>query len=144
MALERPAAGDREAYLEQDGLLVRRLNVPWESHLGALWELRMDDGQLVVFSESELRQLGRDGRPEESEIPGLQEAWGEAPRRTSYPFQRLGGGSGAATALLAFVVFAIAGVLLIWSGLAQTNMALAGAGAVLILVGMGAAAALVS
>ena len=144
VTLERQTPNDRSALVDKDGLLIRRLAVPWEPHLGALWEVRFDDGTLEVFSESELRQLRTDGNPQESEIPALQESWGEAPRRTSYPFQRFGQGSGAATAVLAFLVFAIAGVLLIGVGIAQASMILGAAGGVLILIGMGAAAALVS
>ena len=103
MQLDRPTDQDRSAYVERDGLLVRRLNVPWTPDHGALWELRFDDGQVVVFSESELTELGAGGEPMPSEMDALREAWGDAPRTPSLPFRRLGGGVRAAPALLAFV-----------------------------------------
>jgi hypothetical protein len=143
-SLSRKSHSDRSGYLERDGLLVRRLNVAWEPDLGALWELRFEDGAVEVFAESEIQQLRADGTLEESEIAALQESWGEAPRTTSYPFRKLGGGSSAATAILAFAVFAIAGVLLIGVGIAQTSIVLGSLGALAILIGAGAAVALVS
>ena len=82
-ALSRTSPSDRSAYLERDGLLVRRLNVAWEPDLGALWELRFEDGAVEVFAESEIQQLRSDGTMEESEIGALKESWGEAPRSTS-------------------------------------------------------------
>ncbi|HVE92137.1 MAG TPA: hypothetical protein VNE62_07540 [Actinomycetota bacterium] len=144
VALERPSPGDRSPYLESEGLLVRRLNVAWEPKLGALWELRFESGDHVVFSESELRELDEQGQPLPSEIPDLEESWGDAPRTVSYPFRRFGGRSRAAPAVLAFIALSLAGSLLVWAGLASNSLAMGAAGGLLIVLGMGAAALLVS
>jgi hypothetical protein len=50
--LERPVPTheDRTKWEGQEGLLMRRLNVPWDPEHGELWELRFDSGEIVVFS----------------------------------------------------------------------------------------------
>jgi hypothetical protein len=146
IALNRPTpkeVGDREKWKGQDGLVMRRLNVPWDPEVGELWEVRFDDGSTIVFSASELAVL-RNGREEPLEMAELQEAWGKAPRQPSLPFRRFGAGTGAAPAVLALLVFAIAGVLLVWAGVASNNWMLGAAGAALVLVGIGAAGVLIS
>ncbi len=142
--LERPTEQDRSGFEGRDGLLVRRLNVPWTPDYGALWQMRFDSGDVAVFAESELAMVGVDGTEEEIDMAGLREAWGDAPRVRSIPFRRLGGGSGAAFALLALLVFALAGILLIWAGISEGTVVLAAAGAVLVLIGIASAALLVS
>jgi len=144
VALERPAPADRTSFVDSEGLLVRRMNVAWEPKLGALWEVRFEDGRTAVFSESELRELDSSGRPMSSEIPGLEQSWGDAPRTVSYPFKRFGGRSRSAPAVLAFLVLCLAGTLLVWAGLASDSVVLTAAGGLLVLLGMGAAAVLVS
>lgn len=144
VSLDRPSPKDRTAFVEQEGMLIRRLNVAWEPELGALWEVRFSDGTVEVFAESELRQISAHGVQQGSEIPDLKHNWGEAPRTVSVPFKKFAGGSRAAPAVLAFLALSIAGILLIWSGIAQSSMLLGAAGVLLILIGMGAAAALVS
>lgn len=142
--LDRPTSEDRTRWEGQDGLLIRRLNVPWTPDHGALWELRFDSGDVVVFSDNELVVVKPDGTTEPSDIEGLREAWGEAPRRGSFPFRRVGAGSGSAPAVLALLVFTLAGILLLWAGVSESSWLLGGAGALLVLIGIGAAGALVS
>ena len=141
--LNRPTKEDRTAYEGKAGLVMRRLNVPWDTDSGALWELRFDDGQTIVFSDSELAVL-RNGKETPVDMDELKESWGDAPRTASLPFRRFGAGVGAAPAVLALLVFAIAGVLLIWAGVADENIVLSAAGAVLVLIGIGAAGVLIS
>lgn len=144
LRLERETEQDRDDYVEKDGLLVRRLNVPWNPDLGALWEVRFDDGETVVFSESEIAALGPDGEPREQEIDELRAAWDKAPRQVTLPFKRFGAGTGSAPALLAFLVLVLAGVLLVWAGVSAGSLALGGAGGALVLLGILAAAVLVT
>ncbi len=141
--LNRPTKEDRAAYEHQEGLVVRRLNVPWDTESGALWELRFEDGKTVVFSDSELAVV-RNGEEIPVDMDELKENWGDAPRVPSLPFRRFGAGVGAAPAVLALLVFAIAGVLLLWAGVSEGNILLSGAGAVLVLIGIGAAGVLIS
>lgn len=144
LRLERETEQDRDDYVEKEGLLVRRLNVPWNPGLGALWEVRFDDGETVVFSESEIAALGPDGEPREQEIEELRAAWDKAPRQVTLPFKRFGAGAGSAPALLAFLVLVLAGVLLVWAGVSAGSLALGGAGGALVLLGILAAAVLVA
>lgn len=145
LRLERPVPSkeDRSAWGGLEGLVVRRLNVPWTPEHGALWELRFDSGDVVVFADSELAVV-RGGVEMGSDLEGLREAWGEAPRGPSLPFRRFGAGVGAAPAVLALLVFAIAGVLLLWAGVASGTWIFAVAGAVLVLIGVAAAGVLIS
>ncbi len=144
LRLERETDQDRNDYVEQDGLLVRRLNVPWNPDLGALWEVRFDDGETLVFSESEIASLGSDGEPMPQEMDALREAWDKAPRQVSLPFKRFGAGVGSAPALLAFLVFIVAGFLLVWAGVSAGSLALGAAGGALVLLGILAAVVLVA
>src|SRR5438309_2281419 len=48
IALNRPTHEDRADRQGNDGLLVRRLNVPWTPDFGALWEVRFDDGTILI------------------------------------------------------------------------------------------------
>jgi hypothetical protein len=143
ITLDRPTKEDRSARMGSEGLLVRRLNVPWTPDLGALWEVRFEDGAVVVFSEDELAVM-RGDREVPNDMTELAESWGDAPRRPSLPFRRFGAGVSAAPAVLALVVFALAGVLLLWAGVADDNWLLGAAGALLVLVGIGAAGVLIS
>ncbi len=138
--------GDREARVGQTGLVIRRLNVAWEPEHGELWEIRFEDGEAVAFSTSELTAVRPDGReePQDDEIAAMADAWGKAPRGPSLPFKRFGAGVGAAPAVLALLVFALAGVLLLWAGVASGNLALSGGGVVLMLIGIAAAGVLIS
>lgn len=143
--LNRPTKEDRSDYVGKEALIIRRLNVAWEPELGELWELRFDEGATVVFSASELA-LVRDGVevPIDDELDAMREQWGKAERGPSLPFRRFGAGVGAAPAVLALLVFAIAGTLLVWAGVADQNWALGIAGGLLVLIGIGAAGALIS
>jgi hypothetical protein len=143
--LERPVPTheDRTKWEGQEGLLMRRLNVPWEPEHGALWELRFDSGDVIVFSEAELAVV-RDGRTIPNDMEELAESWGDAPRQPSFPFRRFGAGVGAAPAVLALLVFAIAGVLLIWAGVQQHAAILDIAGGALVLIGVIAAGVLIT
>lgn len=143
IALNRPTTEDRSEYEGKDGLLMRRLNVPWTPDHGALWELRFDDGKTVVFSESELAVVKPDGRVVSSGIEDLREDWGDAPRVASVPYRRIFGAS-RAPAVLALLVFLLAGVLLLVAGVADRNWLLGGAGAVLVLFGIGAVGVLIT
>jgi hypothetical protein len=140
------ALGDREARVGQTGLVIRRLNVAWEPEHGEVWEIRFEDGEAVAFSTSELATLTADGRevPSDDEIAAMAEAWGKADRGPSLPFKRFGAGIGAAPAVLALLVFALAGVLLLWAGVASSNGALIGGGVLLVLIGIGAAGVLIT
>jgi hypothetical protein len=141
--LNRPTKEDRTALEGKTGLVMRRLNVPWDTASGALWELRFEDGNVVVFSDSELAVV-RNGKETPVDMDELKQSWGDAPRVPSLPFRRFGAGVGAAPAVLALLVFAIAGVLLIWAGVSEGNILLSAAGAVLVLIGIGAAGVLIS
>jgi hypothetical protein len=143
--LERPVPSheDRTKWVDQEGLLIRRLNVPWDPEHGELWEVRFDSGDIVVFSEAELATV-RGGRTIPNDMAALAEQWGDAPRVPSFPFRRFGSGVTAAPAVLALLVFAIAGVLLIWAGVQQSSWPLGGAGALLVLIGIGAAGVLIT
>jgi hypothetical protein len=138
--------GDRESRVGQTGLVIRRLNVAWETEHGEVWEIRFDDGEAVAFSTSELASITADGREVsgDDEVAAMAEAWGKAPRTPSLPFKRFGAGIGAAPAVLALLVFALAGVLLLWAGVASSNPLLVGGGVVLVLIGIGAAGALIT
>ena len=57
--LDRPTDEDRSRWEGQEGLLVRRLNVPWTPQHGSLWELRFDGGEVVVFSDNGLAVVRR-------------------------------------------------------------------------------------
>ena len=141
--LGRPTKEDRDRWVGQEGLVMRRLNVAWTPEHGELWEVRFDDGQTVVFSASELAVV-RGDHAEPLEMGELKESWGKAPRVPSLPFRRFGAGVGAAPAVLALLVFALAGVLLIWAGIADENLLLGAIGVVLMLIGIGAAGVLIS
>jgi hypothetical protein len=141
--LSRPTKEDRERWAGQTGLVVRRLNVPWDPEVGELWELRFDDGSTVVFSDAELA-VGAAGREVPVDMEELKENWGKAPRVPSLPFRRFGANVGAAPAVLALLVFAIAGVLLLWAGVAEENLLLDVAGVALMLIGIAAAGVLIS
>jgi hypothetical protein len=143
IGLNRPTKEDRAVYEDKEGLVVRRLNVPWDPDVGELWELRFEDGKTVVFSDSELAVM-RNGKTIPVDMDDLRESWGDAPRRPSLPFRRFGAGVGAAPAVLALLVFAIAGVLLLWAGVSEGNAMLSAAGIVLMLIGIGAAGVLIS
>lgn len=143
IGLSRPTDEDRAQWEGQEGLLMRRLNVPWTPDHGALWELRFDGGDVIVFSENELASVGKDGSLVASDMAGLREAWGDAPRTASAPYRRFGAGAGAAPAVLALLVFAIAGVLLVWAGVAESNVLLGVAGGALVLIGIAAAGVLI-
>src|SRR5687768_15613013 len=136
IALNRPTTEDRSQWEGQEGLVMRRLNVPWAPDLGELWELRFDDRSTVVFSASELAVV-RNGREEPLELDELKESWGKAPRVPSIPFRQFGAGTGAAPAVLALLVFALAGVLLFWAGISEDSWLLGAAGAALVLLGVG-------
>ncbi len=144
--LNRPTKEDRSAYVDKEGIVMRRLNVAWEPEHGELWEVRLDNGDSVVFSASELAVVRPDGTevPLDDEMADLRESWGKADRGPSLPFRRFGAGVGAAPAMLALLVFAIAGTLLVWAGVADSNVLLVIAGAVLVVVGIGAAGVLIS
>jgi hypothetical protein len=143
--LERPVPSkeDRSQWEGQEGLLVRRLNVPWAPETGELWELRFDSGEVVVFSESEVVTV-RNGEEIPNDMSVLAESWGDAPRTASRPFRRLGTGVGAAPAVLALLFFALAGIMLLWAGVSSENWWFAAAGGVLVLIGVGAAGVLIS
>jgi hypothetical protein len=141
--LNRPTDEDRSDRVGQEGLVVRRLNVAWTPDTGELWELRFDDGEVVVFSSSEL-DVVRGVGAEPIDMEDLKESWGDAPRRPSLPFRRFGAGSGAAPAVLALLVFTLAGVLLLWAGVSEASLVLGLLGAVLVLVGIVAAGVLIS
>ena len=141
--LSRPTKEDREKWVGRSALVVRRLNVPWDPDVGELWETRFDDGTTVVFSDAELAVV-TDGRDVPVDMEELKESWGKAPRVPSLPFRRFGAGVGSAPAVLALLVFAIAGVLLLWAGVAEGNVILGAAGVVLMLIGIGAAGVLIS
>jgi len=143
--LERPVPSheDRTKWEGQEGLLMRRLNVPWDPEHGELWELRFDSGEVVVFSEAELAVV-RGARTIPNDMEALAESWGDAPRTPSFPFRRLGSGVGSAPAVLALLVFAIAGVLLVWSGMQQHSVLLEAAGGALVLIGVIAAGVLIT
>jgi len=138
-----PSHEDRTKWQGQEGLLMRRLNVPWDPVQGELWELRFDSGDIVVFSEAELAVV-RGGRTIPNDMEALAEAWGDAPRTASYPFRRFGASSGTGFAVLALLVFAIAGVLLVWSGIQQHSVLLEAAGGALVLIGVIAAGVLIT
>jgi hypothetical protein len=141
--LNRPTKEDRSDREGATGLVMRRLNVPWDPDVGELWEIRFEDGKTIVFSDSELAVISNGGEfPVDMDI--LKERWGDAPRVGSLPFRRFGAGVGAAPAVLALLVFAIAGVLLLWAGVAEGNAILSAAGVVLMLIGIGAAGVLIS
>jgi hypothetical protein len=144
IALNRPTQEDRTQWDGKEGLLMRRLNVPWTPDYGALWEVRFDKENTVVFAESELAVVKADGRVVSSGIEGVREDWGEAPRVPSVPYRRLGSASGRAPAVLALFVFLLAGVLLLVAGVSESSWLLGGAGALLVLVGIGAAGALIT
>jgi hypothetical protein len=144
IALNRPTEEDREKFRNGEGLLVRRLNVPWTPDFGALWEVRFEGGDVVVFSESELAVVKPDGRVVGSGINELREDWGEAPRTTSFPFKKFGAGAGSAPAVLALLVFALAGVLLLVAGVAERSWVLGGAGVGLLFVGLVSAGVLIT
>ncbi len=145
LKLERPVPSkeDLSGYVEKEALVVRRLNVPWTPDHGALWELRFDDGALAVFADSELAVV-RNGEDVPSDLEDLQESWRQAARGPSVPFRRLGASVGAAPAVVALVLFALAGVLLLWAGVASGNWWFAAGGAALVLIGIGAAGVLIS
>lgn len=138
-----PTKQDRSAFEGQEGLVVRRLNVPWTPDTGALWELRFDAGDVVVFADSELAVV-RKGAEVPEDLEELKQSWGKAPRGPSLPFRRFGAGSGGAPVVLALLVFALAGVLLIWAGIASGTLIFSAAGAVLVLIGIVAAGVLIS
>jgi hypothetical protein len=145
VSLERPVPTkeDRSSWVGHEGLVVRRLNVPWTPDHGALWELRFDSGDVVVFADSELTVV-RNGQEQPSDLEAVREAWGEAPRGPSLPFRRLGTNVGTGPAVLALLIFALAGILLLWAGIASGNWWYGAAGGVLVLIGVGAAGALVA
>ncbi|MEX2395079.1 MAG: hypothetical protein WD826_11435 [Actinomycetota bacterium] len=143
VGLNRPTKQDREAWMGREGLVMRRLNVAWEAEHGDLWELRFDAGDVVVFSASELAVV-RNGREEPVDMGELKESWGKAPRVASFPFRKFGSGVGAAPAVLAILVFALAGVLLLWAGVAEDSWALGIAGGLLVLIGVGTAGVLIT
>jgi hypothetical protein len=138
--------GDREARVGQTGQVIRRLNVAWETEHGEVWEIRFDDGAALAFSTSELAGIRADGSEEslDDDIAAMAEQWGKAPRTPSLPFKRFGAGVGAAPAVLALLVFALAGVLLLWAGVSSGNLALSAGGVVLVLIGIVAAGVLIS
>jgi hypothetical protein len=144
VSLERPVPSkeDRSHWEGKEGLLVRRLNVPWTPEHGQLWELRFDSGDVVVFSDSELAVV-RNGREEPSDLEAIREGWGDAPRGPSTPFRRFGAGVSTAPAVLALLVFALAGVLLLWAGIDTGNWLFGAAGVVLVLIGVAAAGVLI-
>jgi hypothetical protein len=138
-----PSKEDRSGWEGKEGLLVRRLNVPWSPDTGELWELRFDSGDVVVFSESEMVTI-REGREIPNDLAALKESWGDAPRSASFPFRRFGASVGSGPAILALLFFSLAGVLLVWAGISSDNWLLTAAGAVLVLIGVGAAGVLIS
>ncbi len=138
-----PTHEDRSAWEGQEGLLIRRLNVPWDPEQGELWELRFDSGETVVFSEAELALI-RNGRTITNDMEELVDSWGDAPREPSFPYRKFGASAGSAPAILALLVFAIAGVLLVWAGLDQHNWLIGGAGGLLVLIGVVAAGVLIN
>ena len=144
IALNRPTHEDREQWREKEGLLVRRLNAPWTPDFGALWEVRFDKENTIVFSESELAVVKPDGRVVSSGIEDVRDDWGEAPRVPSVPFRKFGSGSGTAPVVLALFVFLLAGVLLLVAGVAEKSWILGGAGGLLMLIGIGAAGVLIT
>jgi hypothetical protein len=143
--LERPVPSneDRSRWEGEEGLLVRRLNVPWNPEEGALWEVRFDSGDVVVFSDRELAAI-RAGSPVPNDMEELEESWGKAPRVPSQPFKKFGAGAGGAPAVLALIVFALAGVLLIWASVASGNWKLGALGGGLLLIGITAAGVLIT
>jgi hypothetical protein len=145
LGLERPVPTkeDRSRYEGQEGLIVRRINVPWTPEHGQLWELRFDTGDVAVFSDSELAVV-RNGREIPSDLEAIREGWGDAPRGPSMPFRRFGAGVGAAPAVLALLVFALAGVLLMWAGITSGNWGFGAAGIALVLIGIAAAGVLIT
>ncbi len=145
LKLDRPVPSkeDRSQWEGNEGLIVRRLNVPWTPDHGALWEIRFDGGEVVVFADSELAVV-RGGRELPSDLEAVREGWGKAPRGPSLPFKRFGAGVGAAPAVLALLFFMLAGVLLLWAGIASGNWLFGAAGAALVLEGIGAAGVLIT
>src|SRR5204863_10172454 len=121
IALNRPTQEERAEWQGKEGLLMRRLNVPWTPDFGALWEVRFDSDNTVVFSESELAVVKPDGRVVSSGIEDVREDWGDAPRVPSFPFRKFGSASGTAPAVLALFVFLLAGVLLLVAGVAARS-----------------------
>jgi hypothetical protein len=144
IALNRPTQEDRSQWEGKEGLLMRRLNVPWTPDFGALWEVRFDPQNTIVFSESELAVVKADGRVVSSGIEDVREDWGDAPRVPSVPYRRFFSASGRAPAVLALFVFVLAGVLLLVAGVTESSWLLGGAGMLLVLVGVGAAGALIT
>ena len=142
IALNRPTPEDRTQWEGKEGLLVRRLNVPWTPDFGALWEVQFDRENVVVFAESELSVVKPDGRVVSSGIEGVREAWGDAPRVPSFPFRRLG--ASRAPAVLALFVFLLAGILLLVAGVADGNWLIGAAGGLLVLIGIGTAGVLIT
>ena len=145
VALDRPVPTkeDRSRFEGEVGLIVRRLNVPWTPETGSLWEVRFESGDIVVFSESELATV-RGDRVIPNDMQELHEVWGVARRGPSIPFRRLGAGANAAPAVLALLVFMLAGALLVWAGISEESWVLGAAGALLVLIGIGAAGVLIS
>jgi hypothetical protein len=143
--LERPVPSkeDRSRWEGEEGLLIRRLNVPWTAEEGALWEVRFDSGDVAVFSDRELAAIRR-GVSVPNNMAELEDSWGKAPRTASQPFKKFGAGAGAAPAVLALLVFALAGVLLLWASVASGDWRLGAAGGVLLLIGVGAAGVLIT
>lgn len=138
-----PTNEDRSRWEGQEGLIVRRLNVPWTPEHGALWELRFEEGDVVVFADSELAVV-RGGRELPSDLEDVREAWGKGAWGPSLPFRRFGAGIGAAPAVLALLVFALSGVLLLWAGIASDNWLFGAAGVALVLIGVAAAGVLIT
>ena len=126
---------------------------PSDETLGALVNRALDDGE-AAHVKSHLddchacRQVMiavvRGGRTIPNDMEALAESWGDAPREPSYPFRRFGSGVGSAPAVLALLVFAIAGSLLVWAGVQQHKVILDVAGAALVLIGVIAAGVLIT
>jgi hypothetical protein len=143
--LERHAAEDRSAFVDKTGQVVQKLNVPWTPEIGNLWRIRFLSGGEGVFSENEIAVFDPQGMAEQPDMDALKASWGDAPRTVTLPFKRrFGAGTASAPVLLAVLIFAIAGALLIWAGVAQSETWLGVAGGLLILIGLGAAAVLVT
>lgn len=142
---DRPAPEDRSGFVGRNALVVQKLNVPWTPDTGSLWRIRFFSGEEAVFAENELALIDREGKAEDVDLTELRDTWGDAPRTVSMPFKRrFGAGSASAPAILGVLLFAIVGVLLVAAGLAEHDVRFGIAGGVSILIGLGAAAILVS
>ena len=117
--LNRPTKEDRTALEGKTGLVMRRLNVPWDTGHRARSGSCASRTAKSSCSRTASWPSSATARETPVDMDELKESWGDAPRVPSLPFRRFGAGVGAAPAVLALLVFAIAGVLLIWAGVVR-------------------------